>query len=247
MRMAQSQGIMSTTIESTSESWARVGLLVVFQLVRNRQRVIWNERQLQRLTDEEIITLDRILSIPINEVPRRFKFEIFTTDIEHSYEAKRDTLMKLMEMTMQAQPLLLQLSQQVFGPQGMQLKQIAPDAWEQQLEIYVGSVNLLKQSFVFADFDDTEDYLQDVSKWDKLIQVLREANAKQLQSMDAMRNQGGMNGPGMGSGAPGAAGGSAVPGMAQIPGSTGGIVPGGNGGAGVPPQNAGAGPGLGGQ
>jgi hypothetical protein len=193
MRMAQSQGIMQTTIESTSESWSRVGMLVVFQLVRNRQRVIWNERQLKRLSEEEITRLDRILSIPINEVPRRFKFEIYTTDIEHSYEAKRDTMMKLMEITMQAQPQLVQLSQAVLGPQGMQLRQIAPDAWNQLLEIYVGSVNLLKQSYIFADFDDTENYIQDVSKYDKLLQMMRAANQQQMNAMDAMRNQGAMN------------------------------------------------------
>jgi hypothetical protein len=239
MRLAQSQGIMSTIIESTSESWARVGMLVMFQLVRNRSRVIWNERQLKRLTEDEIMRLDRILSIPISEVPRRMKFEIFTTDIEHSYEAKRDTLIKMLEITMQAQPQLVQLSQAVFGPQGMQLRQIAPDAWTQLLEIYVGSVNMLKESFIFANFDDTENYLQDVSKWDKLIQILRQNNTMQIAGMDAMRNQGGMNG---GGGAALGAGGAAGTGMAQ----GGGSVVGGAPGAAVSQANAGAGPGAGG-
>ena len=242
MRMQQSQGIMQTTIESTSESWSRVGMLVVFQLVRNKARVIWNERQLKRLSEEEISRLENILSIPINEVPRRFKFEIYTTDIEHSYEAKRDTLMKLLEVTMQAQPQLIQLSQAVFGPQGMQLRQQAPDAWAQLLEVYVGSVNMLKESFVFADFDDTENYIQDVSKWDKLIQILRANNTQQIAQMDAMRNQGGIN---AGNGAPQPApGGTALaPGGGPGPGG----IPAGNTGTAVPGQNAGAGPGIGGQ
>jgi len=195
MRMQASQGIMATTIESTSESWSRVGLLVVFQLVRNRERVIWNERQLGRLTDEEISQLDRILNMDVSDIPRRFKFDIYTTDIEHSYEARRETLIQLMELTFQAQPQLVQLSQAVFGPQGMQLKQVAPDAWSQLLEIYVGSVNLLKESYHFADFDDTENYLQDVKKWEKVIQMLRAVNAQQMSALDAARNQmGGANG-----------------------------------------------------
>src|SRR5208282_2458811 len=114
MRMQQSQGIMQTTVESTSESWARVGMLVMFQLVRNVKRVIWNERQLARLTDEEITRLEKILSMNISDVPRKFKFEIYTTDIEHSYEAKKDTIVQLSELTFQAQPQLVQLSQAVF-------------------------------------------------------------------------------------------------------------------------------------
>ena len=244
MRMTQSQGIMSTIIETTSESWARVGLLVVFQLARNVKRVIWNERKLKRLKEDEITRLERILSIAVAELPRRFKLNIFTTDIEHSYEAKRDTIMKLLELVLQAQPQLVQLSQAVFGQQGMMMRQQTPDAWNQLLEVYVGSVNLLKESFVFADFDDTENYLQDVSKWDKLIQMLRESNAQQIQAMDAMRNQGGGNGgngqpPGQPGSAPGA-------GMAQGAIGAGGAAPGGPGITEVPVENAGAGPGAGG-
>ena len=246
LRTEKSQDITSTIIESTSEAWARVGMLVFFQLVRNAKRVIWNERQLQRLTDEEITNLEKILSMPMSEVPRRLKFEIYTTDIEHSFEARRETIMQLMELTFQAQPQLVQLSQAVFGMQGMQLKQQSPEAWNQLLEIYVGSVNLLKEAYVFADFNETENYLQDVSKWEKLIQVLRAANAQQLASLDGMRqNQGGMNagvGPGgaqpapAGTGAPGAGG--------MGPGAAGGGAANPSGATGVPPEVAGAGAGA---
>jgi len=238
MRMQQSQGIMSTIIESTSESWARVGLLVMFQLVRNAKRVIWNERQLGRLTDDEIARLERILSMPMSEVPRRMRFEIYTTDIQHSYETRRDTIMQLMELTFQAQPQLVQLSQTVLGPQGMQLRQIAPDAWNQLLEVYVGSVNLLKEVYTFADFTDTENYIQDVSVLEKVVQALRQANAQQIAGLDAARNQGGMNG-GIGGAATGAAGATGLTGVAQ---GQGGAVPPGAGGVPVPGENAGAGP-----
>jgi hypothetical protein len=218
LRLQQSENIMSTVIESTSESWSRVGMLVFFQLVRNAKRVIWNERQLQRLTDEEITSLESILSMPMSEVPRRLKFEIYTTDVEHGYETRRETIMQLMQLTFQAQPQLVQLSQAVFGPQGMQLKAQSPDAWNQLLEIYVGSVNLLKEAYVFADFNDTENYLQDVSKWEKLIQVLREANAQQLSSLDSLRNQSqGVMNAGIGNGNPPAVSGPAPGGVGPGP------------------------------
>ena len=249
MRMQQSQGIMSTIIESTSESWARVGLLVVFQLVRNKARVMWNERQLKRLSENELTRLEKILSIPINEVPRRFKFDIFTTDIEHSYEAKRDTVVKLMEITMQAQPQLVILAQQVLGPQGMQLRQVAPDAWSQMLEVYVGSVNLLKEMYHFADVDDTENYLQDVSKLDEMIKMMRQVNTQQIEVMERARvgMQGGMNaGVGGAQGAQrGIAGGAPGTGVAPGPQGAGGTVSSGPGVVSVPAANAGAGPGAG--
>jgi hypothetical protein len=232
LRLQQSENIMSTVIESTSESWARVGMLVFFQLVRNSKRVIWNERKLQRLTDDEITQLETILSMPMSDVPRRLKFEIYTTDIENSYESRRDTIMKLMELTFQVQPQLTQLSQAVFGMQGMQLKQQSPEAWNQLLEIYVGSVNLLKEVYIFADFNDTENYIQDVSKWEKLIEILRTTNAQQLSSLNTMQgtnggmNAGSVNAPPPGGSAPGggnmgggiASGGTASPeGTTSIP------------------------------
>ena len=243
LRLQQSENIMSTIIESTSESWARVGMLVFFQLVRNAKRVIWNERKLNRLTDTEISDLERILSMPMSEVPRRLKFEIYTTDIENSYESRRETIMQLMQLTFQAQPQLVQLSQTIFGPQGMQLRAQAPDAWNQLLEIYVGSVNLLKEAYAFADFNDTENYLQDVSKWEKLIQMMREVNAQQLTSLENARNQnGGMN-AGIGTGVPGSPT-AGLPGQAQpVSPAVGAGAP--NFGAqpaatAVPPENGGA-------
>lgn len=236
LRLQQSESIMSTIIESTSEAWARVGMLVFFQLVRNAKRVIWNERKLERLTPDEIDRLERILSIPMSEVPRRLKFEIYTTDIEHSYEVRRDTIVKLMQMTFQAQPQLVQLSQAVFGPAGMQLQKQAPDAWNQLLQIYVGSVNLLKEAYTFADFNDTENYLQDVSKWEKLIEIMKEENDRQLAMIDRSRNQGGMNGTRNGSQEPMAVGGTPIG-----PGNAGdvGTEQGGAGGTEIPPEVAG--------
>ena len=252
LRLQQSENIMSTIIESTSESWAKVGMLVFFQLVRNAKRVIWNEKKLMRLTNDEIDQLERILSMPMSEVPRRLKFEIYTTDIEHSYEARRETIMQLMELTFQAQPQLVQLAQAVFGPQGMQLRAQAPDAWNQLLEIYVGSVNLLKEAYVFADFSDTENYLQNTDKWQKLIDILRATNAQQIASLSSMMqgNQGGMNVAGNG-GQAALAPGASAPGAAGAAGVGGGPVSSGaaagGGATSIPPEVGGAGAGAPGQ
>jgi hypothetical protein len=191
LRLANSENIMSTVIETGNESWSQVGMLVFFQLVMNAKRVIWNERQLKRLSDEEISRLEKILSIPMADVPRRLKFSIYTTDIEHSYEAKRDTIMQLMQLTFQVQPQLVQLANVVFGVQGLQLKAQSPEAWTQLLQVYVGSVNLLREVYEFADFVDTENYLQDVSKYEKLLEMLKINNDKQIAALNAAMNQNG--------------------------------------------------------
>ena len=188
--------------------------------------------------------LQSMLAVNIAEVPRRFKFEIYTTDIEHCYEMKRDTLVKLMELTFQAQPQLLQLSQFVFGPQGMQMRQAAPDAWAQALQIYVGAQNTLSEIYKFADFDDVENYLPDVSKYQKLIEMLRAQNAAQVAMLEQMqRGQGGANAQGAigANGQP--VGGGTGPGMAPGGGAPGG----GPGSLPAPAGYGGAGPGVGGQ
>jgi len=240
LRLAQSESIMSTVIETGNESWSQVGMLVYFQLVMNADRVIWNERQLKRLSDEEIGRLHKILSIPMAEVPRRLKFSIYTTDIEHSYEAKRDTIMQLMQLTFQVQPQLIQLANVVFGPQGVQLKAQAPEAWTQLLQVYVGSVNLLREVYEFADFVDTENYLQDVSKYEKLLELLKINNDKQIASLNAAMNQNGGIGNGSNaasdSGQPGGGNGMAPAGPGQ-----GGSL---EGGAGAEAADAGAGAGA---
>jgi hypothetical protein len=188
----------------------------------------------------------------MSEVPRKLKFEIYTTDIEHSYETRRETIMNLMQLTFQAQPQLVQLSQAVFGVQGMQMRQQAPEAWNQLLEIYVGSVNLLKAAYTFADFPDTENYLQDVTKFEKLIEMLKAQNAQQMAAIESARNQmGGMNAT-VGNGPPGAAqagGASANTGGAgaDVTGPVGPGAQGPVGAASVQAQAQGAGAGPGGQ
>jgi len=253
LRLQSAEGIKSTIIESTSESWSHVGLLIFFLLVRNAKRVMYNERELQRLSDDELTRLEKILSIKMSDVPRKFHFEIMTTDIEHSYEARRDTIMQLTEITFNFEQQLIMLSESLFGQAGAAEQQQFPEAWGQKLQVYVGAVNLLKEIYTFADFNDTENYLQDVSFYEKIVQKMRDMNKQRITQLNAIGNQG-VSADGVGTGPqqpPASPVGPPVPmGQqgAEAPPAAGGLQPpGGNAAGSAGPQGGGAGPGIGGQ
>lgn len=183
LRMSNAKGIFASIAEGIRASWARVGMLVVLLLVRNRARVMSNEQLIQRLSPEELTLLEEMLAIDIAEVPRRFRFTVETTDLDATYAAMKDSTLALTQIyttyATQSVPLVMQL----FGPEGMQMQQAAPDAWQFMLSILVGSTNLMEATAKFFKYEDTENYVPDLTKWEIFLEMLRQTQQAQIGGM----------------------------------------------------------------
>lgn len=174
MRLEQSEGITSTILSGMSHSFARIGQLVLFSLVRHRDQVLENERESMRITEDEIVLLEEILSMDVAEIPRKLRFSVSTTDIDESNEARKQSLLMLTQIhtayAEKTMPLVLAL----FGPEGQQMQQSAPDLWKFMLEIYVGSTKLMKEIYEFFRFENVDDYTPTIGKWERVLDMLRE-------------------------------------------------------------------------
>jgi hypothetical protein len=192
MRLQQSQGVFSAITEGITESFSRVGRLVFMSLVQNREAVLEREQKLQRLTEKELKLLDELLLIPPNEVYDRLTFSVQTTDIEKTYESRRQNMLSLTQLYSMFLKETTPLAMQLFGPKGQQMKQQAPELYDHLMQVYTGSCRLMEKIFEFFNEEDTQDYIPDYERQEAIWEY-QMAMMNQLRQMQMMRAQQGGN------------------------------------------------------
>lgn len=216
-RLRQGTGIFSAIMKTRQASYGRVGELVLYQLILNKDLVIARERKMQRMEKADLALLEKALSLDVSEIPARLRFSVRTSDVEQTFEGQRNNLLTLTQLYALFFQKTFPIVQQLFGPAGMQMKQAAPDLYGYLLKMYTGNCKLMEDTFRFFQTVDTQKYIPDYAKFEMISKL-----------MAAMQDQTG----GMANGTlPGAGPGTALPAGAA--------------GAGGPPQGAGV-PSLGG-
>lgn len=188
LRASQGTGIFSALLENVVDSFSRVGMMIFFQLVQNKELVIDNERKKMRMKEEDIQVLERILSVPLQEIPFRLSFSIKTSDVEQTFEVRRQNMLTLTQLFTQYATQVTPLVMQLFSPQGMQMAQMAPDLYRFMLEIFTGSTKLLSNVFKFFGEENTENYIPSTDKAEMLKQIISQMQA-QVQGMGNVPQQ----------------------------------------------------------
>jgi hypothetical protein len=231
-RLSQSGSVFASVTEGIEDSWTRVGELVWLQLVHHRTEVIQNEIDIGRLSPTEIQTLDKALSIPKDQVPIRLKFSVRTSDVEQTFETKRQNLLTRTQLSAMFFEQTMPVVQMLFGPQGMQIQAQAPELFKYLARIYTARCRMMEEAIRFFGEDDTGKYVPDYKRLEALLDF-----QKMLQDNQAA--MGGLVNVGTGNGS-----GSPQPAIAASFGDAGAA---GGPGAGSPPaQEAGGGQGTGG-
>ena len=128
-----------------------------------------------RLPEEDLQKLGTALEIPINEVPMRLKFTVKTTEIDRTYEQQRMNMLSLSQIYAQYAQQTAPLAQTLFGPQGTQMQQMAPDAWKYMSRILVGSGKLMTRIFEFFGIHETGEYIPDPEALDDVVDAMQGA------------------------------------------------------------------------
>jgi hypothetical protein len=199
-RLGQSRGVFGSITEGVAESFSQVGFLVFLQLAKNRERVIENEVKAKRLTEDEIRKLDRLLSIKFEDIPVRMGFSVKTTDIEKTFETKRQNYLTLSQLYTQYLEKISPVAMQLFSPESQQMRQQAPEMYDYLVQVFKGSSRFMEKIMEFFGEEDTEEYLPDYER----LQMLQDFKDS-LQG--EVRRLGNVNTGRMGQNAGGAAGG----------------------------------------
>lgn len=169
MRVQRGDTILGSAVEGLKFCLSQIGMLVWMQCVANKDRVIAREKEAMRLTEDEQATLADALEMDITSVPLKLQFIVKTTEAEKTYEQRRMNVMTLNQIFAQFAQQTVPLAMQLFGPQGMQMKQQAPQMWEYMGRILVGSGKLMEDTFKFFGTMDVNNYIVDPEKLDALM------------------------------------------------------------------------------
>ncbi len=169
LRMQAGDSILTSIAEGLVESWSKIGMLLFMQLVRHKDDVMTRERAAKRLSEQELQSLERALSVPFDQIPLRIAFAIKATDAEHTFENQRQNRMTMSQLYSQFIQESMPIAAQIFGPQsGMMLKQ-APLLFKHMLRAYIGKCRLTGELFKFFGEDNPDDYVPNVEGLDEFL------------------------------------------------------------------------------
>lgn len=211
MRSANAKGVSATILNGMTLSFNRIGMLVLHQLVMNKDVVIQRETELQRLAPEEIQSLSEALDVAPKDLPARFAFEVRTVDLTQTEAAKLQANMQLSQTYAMWAQQSLPLAMQLLSPQGQAMKQQAPDLYMYTLSIIVGATKILQEQMRLSGFEHIGDYLPDLEKYDLELKVY-EGIQKELVGAAHAQLTGGPAGPGLEHGGPATGSPTAPPG-----------------------------------
>ena len=222
-RMAQSSKMFGSIIEGIEDAYSMIGMFVFMELVNHRDEVIEKELKIRRLSDEKIATLRSALSIPLEDLPQRLQFSVKSTDIDETFDQKKQSLLFQVQLQNMFYDRMLPMAMQMSNPQ------LPKEARLLAMQVYTASARLLEKVLKFFSEDDTDKYVPAYKKlemFSELMQQMAELGYEQQvkQILQGVRGGGG-NGPGVqavprpvgGPQAPGAGGGAG--GAAGAPGA----------------------------
>jgi hypothetical protein len=184
-RAQKSGGLVDAIAEGLEESMARIAMYTVFQLVRNKDTVIRNERERKRISEEDINHLEKALSMKLEEIPRKLKFTVKTTEMEQTFEARRQNIMTLVQIYSMYLQRIIPLYQMMMSPQ------MPPPMKEFLMKAFTGSSRLMDEVFKFFGQEDTDRYIPNYKKMEDMLKILE----MMRESVGGMNGQQGMGGP----------------------------------------------------
>ena len=144
----------------------------------------------------------------------KLSFTVKISDAERTFEQQRMNMMTLTQIMAQFGQQTVPLAMQLYGPEGAQMKQQAPELYSYLGRLMVGSAKLVEDIFKFFDVHNTKDYLPDSERMDRVLDLFDTMIAA---TQGAAQLQGAVMPPqGPGTGVPGAAGPTVPPGAEQM-------------------------------
>ena len=152
------------------------------QCVANKERVVAREEEAQRMSKDDLAILRKALEMPITQVPLKMTFIVKTTEAERTYEQQRMNIMTLSQLFSQYAEKTVPLAMQLYGPQGQAMQQQAPELFNYMGRLLTGSGKLMESIFGFFGVQDTQNYVPDTEKMDKMLDMMQGALAA-MQNM----------------------------------------------------------------
>lgn len=193
-RSAAQSHMFSSIVEATEDAFSEIGLNVFIVMAAHREEVIAKEQQMGRLTEQEILDVDEMLKVPVKDIPMRFRFAVRSTDLDQTYETKRQNLMFQVQLQTQFYQQMLPMLVQMENPQ-------MPVAARVYMgKVFTASMRTLDRILGFFEQVDKDKYVPEYKRMEMLVEVQEMMLGMQYESqaVQMLRQMGGMGNGQMG-------------------------------------------------
>jgi len=173
---SQAQSFLDSIGQQISASYSKIGMLILYQLVRNSDFVDYS-----MLDEADAILCKEVYSMNVEDIPTKFKFNVDVTSLENTESSRRETAAQLWELYMSYGDKMAAISGQMANPQIMQQ---APRVGEILTSYMVGLTKLMEAMLKNFDEGSVSDYLPFIGD---LVEQLREADLGREQQLQGER------------------------------------------------------------
>jgi hypothetical protein len=184
----QGSKLFDAISENVEEAYAEIGMFIMFQLIHHKDEV-----DLSLIDEEKRPLLKEVLNMSLEDVHLNFNFQITSTELDKTEEAKRQSILTLSQLYNMYGQQTLQLIQSQIG----MVAQINPQGVQQLIQKYqlfseqflVGSAKLMEKILAFFD-TDKEGYIPYTKDISMMLEMINGMKDQQLGGMNAGQNQG---------------------------------------------------------
>lgn len=196
MFLAQQSGDMLSSIsDNLSDDFGEIGFLIIMQMIANL-----DEAPASPLSAEETAELNKILSIPLSELPTKLQISVQTSDISQTKDAAKQNLLTVTQIYTGYGQQAMQLAQQIdaLTGQGANPAGLATPTGRMTASLLVGATDMISRVLEYFGIENVGDYVPETADLKAQMRLIDEAIKTQAASL-----QGGLSGQGIAGQGPG--------------------------------------------
>jgi hypothetical protein len=178
----QGSKIFEAISENVEEAYSQIGQIVVFQMVRNKERV-----DLTLLPEDQRQAMQDILNMNIEDIPSVFKFRVKTTELQQTEEAKRQAKLTLIQIYSMYGERVFSMLPMIYSPQ------VPGPIKEVAMKFFLGATEMMAD--VFKDFGELETnkflpYTKQIEIMMNAMEQMKQSQVSQMGGGNVRGNQG---------------------------------------------------------
>ncbi|HQJ91077.1 MAG TPA: hypothetical protein PLB70_10725, partial [Paludibacteraceae bacterium] len=185
MQANQGGAVFNEAIMANIEKgFAEIGLMIVLQMMANRERTLENIVPMLNEDDQQALT--KILNeVTVEDLPNLFRFSVATTDVAKTEDAKKQNILTLTQLYSLFSQEVLNLQGQLSNPQVQQIPELA--TFIQRL--IIGRTKIMEQTLDMFGVNETDDYLPYLRNVEMMLDYIDSMKEMQTQSLSAQLQQ----------------------------------------------------------
>jgi len=168
------QSFGGAVLEGVEESYAELGRLFTFQLIRYKDRSL---QLLHLVPSEHHDNIKQVLEMNVEDIPQMFNFKVWTTDIEKTQEAKQRAMIMMAQMYMQYGQQMFSILPILADPEA----KVPPMIKEAAAKFITGGTALMEEIFKGLGEQDAQRFLPYVRDLEYILQQSEQKKNMQLE------------------------------------------------------------------